>query len=217
MKKNKKRIFTLLISFLVLAGILMCTVFATDIIFDQHNTSDTSSSNVSSFTLQSKPQNLLRSSQTFDINKATELISKYYDYKSVVEYDPNEFLSYAGFKSKTSIERNYETDNTSWVFWSKFQIKLWDYFSFDLVMSDFAKHYEITDFEGTETVNYYGEAKADAKTEYAILEVNSLNASDDGYSCKAKISSNNGSVEQVFEKEFRFIYFNQKYQLAEIK
>ncbi len=217
MKKNKKRIFTLLISFLILAGILMCTVFATDIIFGQQKTPDASLSDASSRLPQKISDNLSKSNQNFDINKATELISKYYDYKSVVEYDPNEFLSYAGFKSKTSIEANYEADNTSWVFWSKFQIKLWDYFSFDLVISDFAKHYEIAEFEGTKTVNYYGKEKADAKTEYTILEVNSLKELDDGYSCKAKISSNNGSVDQVFVREFRFIYFNKKYQLAEIK
>lgn len=217
MNKNKKRLLTLLISFLILAGILMCTVFASDIMFGQQKASDESLNNVSSYALTQKPKNISRTNQTFDINKATELISKYYDYKSVVEYDPNEFLSYAGFKSKTSIEANYEADNTSWVFWSKFQIKLWDYFSFDLVISDFAKHYEIAEFEGTETVNYYGKKKADVKTEYTILEVNSLKELDDGYSCKAKISSNNGSVNQAFVKEFRFIYFNKKYQLAEIK
>ncbi len=217
MKKNKKRLFTLLISFLILAGILMCTVFATDIIFGQEKMPDASLSDVSSRLPQKIPNDLSKSNQIFDINKATELISKYYDYKSVVEYDPNEFLSHAGFDSEASIKRNYELCNTSWVFWSQFQIKLWNYFSFDLVVSDFAKHYEITEFEGTETVNYYGKEKADVKTEYTILEVNSLKELDDGYSCKAKISSNNGSINQVFVKEFRFIYFNQKYQLAEIK
>ncbi|MBE6789348.1 MAG: hypothetical protein E7539_06770 [Ruminococcaceae bacterium] len=216
MKRNRKKLFTLLLSFLILAGLLMCTVFANDNMFSQHKVSDTYSDTVSSYVPQKKPENLSKSDQNFDINKASELISKYYDYKSVVEYDPNDFLSYAGFRTKDTIEKNYEIDNTSWVFWDHFQIELWKYFSFDIVISDFAKHYEITEFEGSKTVNYYGKEKADTKIEYTILEVNSLKKLDDGYTCKAKISANNGLKSEEFVKDFNFIFFNQRYQLAEI-
>ena len=216
MNKTRKRLFTLLLSCLVLVGILMCTAYANYNIFGQRKTLDTSSNTISSYTPQKRPEDSSKSSRNFDINKATELISKYYDYKSIVEYDPNEFLSYAGFRPKDTIERNYEIDNTSWVFWDHFQIELWNYFSFDLVISDFAKHYEIAEFEGSKTVNYYGKEKADTKTEYTILDVNSLKELDGGFTCKAKITSNNGSKSEVFVKDFNFIFHNKKYQLAEI-
>lgn len=214
MKKNRKNLIALLVSLLTLVGILVCTVFANESLLNGQKELSGSLNGTSSKQAQTRPESMRGK---FDIDKAAELISKYYDCKSVVEYDPNEFLCYLGLKSKSVIERNYEIDNTSWVPLYYFDRELENYFSYELVYSDFVKHYEVLEFDGDKMVNYYGKQKSERKKEYVVSEVESLKKfEDDAFSCRAKVTSNNGPISEVFVKEFKFIFYNNKYQLAKI-